>query len=78
LSYFFGLDLGFTNDPSALTKVAIDGDNLYVQAMLYSPTSTPELLSDAMHNAGLTRNDLIGCDSSNKYNDREYIKDLRK
>lgn len=77
LSYWYGLDLGFTNDPSSLIKVGIKGKELYAKLCLYTPTETPELLSDALRNAGVRPYDSIVADSSDKYNNREYIRDLK-
>lgn len=78
LKYWYGLDLGFTNDPSTLVKVAIDGKDLYAKLCLYEPTDTPDLLSDAFVNAGVNQWDFIVADSSDKYNNYEYIKDLKR
>jgi phage terminase large subunit len=77
LTYWYGLDLGFSIDPSSLVKVAIDGKMLYAKLCLYTPTENPDLLSDALRNAGVKRFDRIIADSSDRYNDREYIKELK-
>jgi len=35
IPYWTGLDFGYTNDPSALIKLGVDGDDLYLDEMLY-------------------------------------------
>lgn len=37
---FFGLDFGFTNDPTALVKCGVHGNNLFLEARHYEPTSS--------------------------------------
>lgn len=43
---FYGLDFGFTNDPSALVKCGINGKDLYLQGLLYKPTETVDVLDN--------------------------------
>lgn len=59
-----GLDFGFTNDPSALVKVYVDGNDLYLHEMLYQTNLTNADLSDKFRELGLTRYDEIFADSS--------------
>ena len=42
----FGLDMGFTNDPSCLTRVGNIGIDLYIEKLTYQPTATSDLLFD--------------------------------
>ncbi len=77
LQYWYGMDFGFTNDPTTLVKLGIDGKDLYAQLCLYEPIETPELLSDALYNAGVQSGDLIIADSSDKFNNRLFIDDLK-
>lgn len=44
----YGLDFGYTQDPSALVKIGVIGRNLFLQKMLYSPTPTPEILKNLL------------------------------
>lgn len=76
--YFANGILVHNCDPSTLVKVAIDGKDLYAKLCLYEPTDTPDLLSDAFVNAGVNQWDFIVADSSDKYNNYEYIKDLKR
>lgn len=34
---FFGLDYGFENDPTALVKIGVSGQNVYAQKLVYRP-----------------------------------------
>lgn len=42
----YGLDFGFTTDPTALVKAGEQGNNIYFELLLYQPTYTPELIND--------------------------------
>lgn len=77
VTYWFGIDYGFTNDPTTLVKIGIEGKDLYAQVCLYEPTDTPELLSDALYNAGVQSGDVIISDSSDRYNNRLFTEDLK-
>jgi phage terminase large subunit len=44
----FGLDFGFTNSPSALAKGAVNGNNLYLQKLIYTPTETCDILAELL------------------------------
>jgi len=59
-----GLDFGFTNDPTSLVKVYKDGDNLYIQELLYHTNLTNQDISDKFNELGLTRFDEIWADSA--------------
>lgn len=43
---YFGLDYGFSNDPSALTSVGNIGMDMYIEKLCYQKTGTSELLFD--------------------------------
>lgn len=75
--YFYGLDFGFTNDPTALTKLCLQGNDLFIELMLYEPIDASNILVDALRNLGLKGNELITADTSDKYNDSEMVKDLK-
>lgn len=38
---YWGLDFGYTNSPSALSRVGIQGRELYAENVFYSPTESP-------------------------------------
>lgn len=43
---YFGLDYGFSNDPSSLTSVGNIGMDMYIEKLCYQKTGTSELLFD--------------------------------
>lgn len=55
----FGLDWGFTNDPSALISVYKDGLDLYVEEHLYETGLTNNDLSRKMRDLGIERQEII-------------------
>ena len=60
----YGLDFGFTNDPSALVACYQWGDNLYFQEVLYSTNLTNQDLSQKFAKFDIGRYDEIFADSS--------------
>lgn len=60
----FGLDFGYTNDPSALVKVSKKGDNLYLEELIYSTHLTNRDIADKFSELGLNRFDEIFADSA--------------
>lgn len=60
----YGLDFGFTNDPSALVACYQWGDNLYFQEILYSTNLTNQDLSQMFTKFEVGRYDEIFADSS--------------
>ena len=81
VAYIYGLDYGFTHDPSALVKVGQTQTDIYAELLLYEPTSTPAILDGALHALGIDRR-LIVADSSDKFTGQgkstvEMNKDLR-
>ena len=77
LTYWYGMDYGFTNDPLALVKIAIDGNDMYLEKKIYEPIDNPDLVSDALVNAGVKKQDLIAADSADKFNDMAFTSDLQ-
>jgi len=82
IDYWYGLDLGFVSDPTAMVKTAIDGNNLYVQEKCYEPIDTPEGVSMMMDGIGIERYVPIIADSADKYISAktgavEMVKDLK-
>jgi len=39
---YYGSDIGYTNSPSTIVKVGLEGRNLYLQSLYNYPTPTPE------------------------------------
>jgi phage terminase large subunit len=82
LSYIYGLDLGYTTDPSAIVKVATAGRDLYIELLGYESTETSIILNEYMVSRGISRNTYIIADSSDKYISQKYgtvemVKDLK-
>jgi PBSX family phage terminase large subunit len=67
IAHIYGLDFGFTNDPSALVKVGTNEDNIYAELLLYEPTEHPSILNDYMDKIGIEKELPIIADSSDKY-----------
>lgn len=63
----YGLDFGFTNDPSALVRYGRIGRNIYLELLLYTPTETAIMLDAALTALGISKFDPITADSSDKY-----------
>jgi len=59
-----GMDFGFTNDPTSLVRVYLDGDNLYIQELLYHTNLTNQDIAQKLTELGLTRFDEIWADSA--------------
>jgi phage terminase large subunit len=51
--YFYGLDFGYSNDPSVLTKNVIIGDSLYSQELIYQTGMTNDMISNRMNELGV-------------------------
>ena len=60
----YGLDFGYTNDPSALVAVYQHGDNLYLDELLYRTGMTNRDLHHHLQSLGLDRRDEIFADSA--------------
>lgn len=62
---FYGLDFGFSSDPSALSKLLVKGDNLYAHELLYQTNLTNQQLARRFEQLGVSKNyDEIYCDSA--------------
>lgn len=60
----YGLDFGFTNDPTALVKIMIKDGDLYAQELLYHTNLTNHDISQKLTELNLHRRDEIWADSS--------------
>lgn len=60
----FGLDFGFTNDPTSLVQVYKDGNDLYIHEMMYHTQLTNSDIGEKFVELGLTRYDEIWADSA--------------
>jgi phage terminase large subunit len=83
LAYVYGLDFGFTNDPTALVRIADDGLSIWLELLCYEPIETPGALSGYMDRIGIERYIPITADSSDKYTGEnkgtvEMVRDLKR
>lgn len=60
----YGLDFGFTNDPTSLVRVYKDGDNLYLHELLYHTSLTNRDISDKFTALEINNRDEIFADSA--------------
>lgn len=60
----YGLDFGFTNDPTALVRIVRSGSELYFQTLIYERSLTNRDLMQRMTDIGIGRNDIIYADSA--------------
>ena len=62
---FFGLDFGYSSDPTVLVKCVIKGDELYCQELIYETGLTNDMIASRMDELGVKRNyDEIFADSA--------------
>lgn len=62
-SYVYGLDFGFSNDPTALVKIT-KADKLYGEELIYDKSMSNKALSDRLFDLGVFQNDIIVADSA--------------
>lgn len=60
----YGLDFGFTNDPTALVEVFREGDQLYVKEHIYKGRLTNQDIAEMFRDIGIDRRDEIIADSA--------------
>lgn len=54
---FYGLDFGYSNDPTALVKCTLLGDGLYCQELIYETGLTNDAIAYRMAEMGLRKHD---------------------
>jgi len=59
-----GLDFGYSNDSTALVETYIDGDDMYVNELMYRTGMTNQDIARELQKLGLDRRDEIWCDSA--------------
>jgi phage terminase large subunit len=60
----FGLDFGYSNDPTAMVQVFKDADNLYLREVLYETGLTNQDIGNRLRQMDFTRADVIYADSA--------------
>ena len=73
LDYHLGLDFGFSNDPTAILKVAKKNDKLYIHELLYKTGLTNRDIAEYLKAQGLNHT-LMFCDSA----EPKSIEELRQ
>ena len=73
---FYGLDWGYTIDPSALVKVGIIGKNLFAQVLYYAPTESWIQIEPMLQL--VPKGETIWADPSGEYGERGLITMARK
>jgi PBSX family phage terminase large subunit len=63
----YGMDFGFTVDPTTLVKYGQDGKSIYLELLLYHPIDNPEDLSETLDALDISKYDPITADSSDKH-----------
>lgn len=69
----YGLDFGFTNDPTAMIRVALKDEELWLDEMIYRPGLLTSELAILMRSMGVTKSDEVIAD-----NKPEAIVELRR
>ena len=64
LPYVYGMDFGYVNDPTAITKVAVTNDKIYVKEMLYKTGLSTDGIIAAMQARDINKTDLIIADNA--------------
>ena len=60
----FGLDWGYSQDPTAVVAIYKNGDNLYLEEILYEKGLVLKDISDKLNKLDITKSEEIFCDSS--------------
>lgn len=71
--YIWGIDYGYTNDPTAVVKVGVKGRERYYQEICYQPGMSARHIKELMDNAGRKPSETLYSE-----HDKEMILQLRK
>ena len=69
----YGMDFGFTNDPTALIGAWLEGKNLYLKQFIYETGLTTPQINELMEEIGINKRDEIEADSA----DPRLIRELQ-
>ena len=73
VDFFGGLDFGYTNDPTALIKLAVIGNNLFAHECCYETALTENRINEISKVNGFGSDNHIYCEQ-----DKEFIAALRR
>ena len=71
--FIFGIDYGYTNDPTAAVKIAWIGNNIYVKELCYKSGISPMEIKQILYAEGATKDTLVYSE-----HDRDMIAQLRR
>jgi phage terminase large subunit len=60
----FGMDFGFSSDPSSLVAVYKNGDNIWVEELMYDKGLVTKDIADKLNSFDITKSEEIWCDSA--------------
>ena len=60
----YGLDFGFSSDPTACVKLGMKNDKRYIEEIIYEKGLTIDILAKRLKAAGVQDQDIVICDSS--------------
>lgn len=63
----YGMDFGFTVDPTTLVRYGREGRNVYLELLLYQPIDNSEDLNATLEALGISQYDPITADSSDRH-----------
>lgn len=67
LAHTYGMDFGFTADPTCLVKYGQEGKNIYLELLLHQPIDNVEDLDEILTALGISKYVPITADSSDRY-----------
>jgi phage terminase large subunit len=70
----YGLDFGYSNDPTALIEIKMHNDNVWLRELIYQTGLTNQLISKRMEELGVGKNAQIYADSA----EPKSIEELRQ
>jgi phage terminase large subunit len=72
--YFYGLDFGFTNDPTALVRLHHHNNKLHIQELIYETGLTNQDIAKRFAQAGISKTERIYADAA----EPKSIEELRR
>lgn len=67
IHYDYGMDFGFTTDPTVITKNAETKTDIWIECLSYEPMETPDIIFEYMKSKGIDYRKPITADSADKY-----------
>lgn len=61
---FYGLDLGYSNDPTALVEIWVDRRTIYVKELIYQAGLNNSTLMALFKDCGVKKTDILVCDTN--------------